>query len=284
MKTCPQCGATYDAAQRFCSHDGSVLIQAAGRSGRQGRPRTAGVPQSVPSECPVCGSRLLDSHGNCAVCGGEVGRLAAKAAQPSPPGATRPNANPAKLADSDQPATTMSGGGRHRFAVGLALIVVIGLVAGAWFVVHFGIPGSLSPAPPEVPNTTQAVVGLARNQPVAVSGAAADTARIQEMATRCFSENSLALLGLYRRALADDPWLHGTVLAELDVAPDGSAADASIRSAEMSDPSFNGSVTAAMKSWRLGAGHDGGEVQILYPIIFARDSFELAQLDRATER
>ena len=58
MKKCPTCGAEYSAGEKFCKHDGSLLVEA-----------------TQKAKCVHCGAELDEGVLFCSMCGTKVGSL-----------------------------------------------------------------------------------------------------------------------------------------------------------------------------------------------------------------
>jgi uncharacterized OB-fold protein len=66
---CPNCGAVYQAGDRFCMRCGETLPQA----GAQGPGEMGAQTASVAVVCPSCGAVLREGDQFCAKCGRPVG-------------------------------------------------------------------------------------------------------------------------------------------------------------------------------------------------------------------
>ncbi len=178
--------------------------------------------------------------------------------------------------------------GRSPFlVVGYIVAAVIALAAGAWFAIHLNtsknepVAGGPSPSSMGSPATsaTGPVVVLANALPVQVSGPASTSGdRSTDVIRKAFDDNSGSLLDTYNAALATDTKIADGMLIRLHIRADGTVESSAVRTSTSPDPSLDAKVVSTMAMWKL-APTKAGDVDADYPIIFAHDGSEAAQLE-----
>ncbi|HEY6395355.1 MAG TPA: AgmX/PglI C-terminal domain-containing protein, partial [Candidatus Binataceae bacterium] len=301
MKSCPRCDRTYPDGETFCEADGTALVSA-GPAFAQGGARTTpelggGARGSVEAgiECPVCGGRAEPGEIICNFCGARLdqkgsaapARAATEPAPPAPP-PQRTAVTPAASRPLTSPIDNEEAEGRSIIGVvGYVLAAVIALAGGAWLALHLSSrqaaqQAASSPTPaaassPVVPSGP--LVAIAGTIPIQVSGESASAPeRNQDAAHKVFDDNKSALTDAYSHALSGDSSLHDGMVVRLRVMPDGSVAAGTVRTSTAPNPGLDAEVVKDMSAWKYPS-FSGGQVEVDYPVIFARDAADQTTIE-----
>jgi TonB family protein len=281
MKICPQCLKTFPDAERFCDKDGSALVPA-GTAGRiTGRMEAAGAGEAQPILCPVCGGKAEAGELICNFCGARLGPETAAPAGP----AISTSATTQQSFD-DEPLDS-AGGRRSVFGTaGYVIAALLALAAGAWFAIHLSngtppIGSEATPTPVSSPAASGPTVALSDKVGIRVTGeSAAAPERNQDAAQKVFTDNSPALLDLYKRSLAGDGTLHDGMAVRLRVMPTGEVTDGKVLISTAPNPALDEQAVKTMMGWRFNS-FGGTAVEVDYPVIFARDGADRDAIDSA---
>jgi hypothetical protein len=170
---------------------------------------------------------------------------------------------------------------------GYLLAAIVALAAGAWFALHLSRTG-LAPkpvgsaaAPAASPAITGPMAQWASNINVQVTGeSASDPARNVDAATKLFSDNSPAVLDLYKKSLAGDSGFSDGVLATLTVNPAGEVVAGSVKTSTAPNPALDADLVKTMMGWHF-APYSGSSVEVSYPVVMARNAEEKASVESA---
>jgi TonB family protein len=299
MKKCPSCDRTYPDKETFCEADGVALIKAGPAFVESGAP-TGG--EAI--ECPVCGGRAEPGEVICNFCGARLTSDAETAASPAPqpsaaqrPGQSRTmvsSAAPERFSGrltGQMPESEPDGEGRGSFTVlGYVAAALVALVGGAWLALHLSSRGpaqeaaTASPAAAVTPGPASPagpLVALANTVPVQVTGESSSAVeRSADAMRKVFDDGKGALLDAYKRALGGDATTNDGMIVRVRIMPDGSVAGAAVRTSTAPNPSLDAEVIKAVSGWSY-VPFTGGQVEVDYPIIFARDATEQASIESA---
>jgi BON domain len=301
MKTCPRCEKTYPDAEQFCADDGTALV-AAGPAFTQAPSAAGGAAAETQIECPVCGGRAEPGEVICNFCGTRLGSEPAAEpvafAPPQPP-PVQPSARGAGRPPEPQGSGRFTGkmpagepeeeegGGRVIGAIGYILAAVVALAGGAWLALHLSsrqVTGPVTSASPSAAASPAAmpsgmVVALAQDIPIQVMGESASAPeRDHDAARKVFDANRAALLDAYKHALGGDASAHDGMMVRLRIMPDGSVTATSVRTSTAPNPGLDAEVVKYASGWTFPS-FSGGQTEIDYPMIFARNDSERAAVE-----
>jgi TonB family protein len=310
MKTCPRCGRTYPDAESFCEADGTALVGTAGASVTG---RMADV-QEAPSECPVCGGKAEPGEVICNFCGARLPVSGGEdpSATPGPARGAKPGSAsvgaprrrpetyiPAKdrLTATDFtppiPPDDENGDEQRRplaSVVGYSVAAIVALAAGAWLAIHLSARPATSPPPKMVEASPAATasppavasgptVDLAHSVQVQTIGeSAAAPERSVDAARKVFELGKSGLLDTYRGVLAGGSPVDDGLMVRLTVAPSGAVTEAVVRTSTSPNPELDAAAVKTMMGWTF-APINGGDVNVDYPVIFARDTAQASAVD-----
>ncbi|HYB91511.1 MAG TPA: BON domain-containing protein [Candidatus Binataceae bacterium] len=299
MKTCPRCDRTYPDSETFCAQDGIALVPA-GPAFTQGADRGAGGAGRPPAseetkiECPVCGGKAEPGEVICNFCGARLSDSQPEAPAPAAPAATSrraPQFSSSRLAGptgaADEAQDEETGGGRALGIIGYTLAALVALGGGAWLALHLtsakapeetkAVSPSAVASPAAVPSGPQVV--LATGLGIQVAGESASSPeRDQEAMRKVFDANKAGLLDIYKRALGSDASMHDAMDLRLKVMPDGTVGGAAVRTSSVPNPSLDADVVKEVSGWSF-TPFSGGQVEVDYPVILARDDADRASLE-----
>ncbi len=294
MKTCPRCNRTYPDTENFCEADSSPLVS-----------EPAFTQRESATECPVCGGKAEPGEIICNFCGARLDNN--QPVEPAPrPSSSRTAVQPPKSpspyprlggsSSSTQPPPTArmqgpiedEGGSSKLGIVGYVIAAVVALAAGAWFAIHLSAGKNEEPAvaaspagiiASPVPVATGPTVVLANALPVQVSGAGSTSSdRSTDVIRKAFDDNRGSLVDTYNSALTTDPRIADAMLIRLHIRADGTVETSAVRTSTSPNPALDAKVVSAMEMWKLPAT-SAGDVDVDYPIIFARDASDTARLE-----
>jgi BON domain len=285
MKSCPQCGKAYPDSENFCEIDGTALAsgQPTGAQTTTEAPLAAGAA----IECPACGGKAEPGEAICNFCGTRLQPEAAREQTVQPRVRLRQTA-PVEGRFEGEPPPELTERSETRRVLGIAgytIAAVVALTAGAWLALHLSsrpakeatkgaAPGAVASPVPSGP-----MVALANSIGLQVTGESASAPeRDQAAARKVFDANSAGLLDTYKRALATDASAHDGIALRLRVTPDGKVVAGSVRVSTSPNPSLDAEAVNKTMGWRF-APFSGTEVEVDYPIVFARDGSERAQIE-----
>jgi hypothetical protein len=301
MKTCPRCEKTYPDAEQFCEDDGTALV-AAGPAFTQAPSAAGGAAAETQIECPVCGGKAEPGEVICNFCGTRLGTAPAAEpvafAPPQPP-PVQPSARGAGRPSEPQGSGRFTGkmpagepeegegGGRVIGAIGYILAAVVALAGGAWLALHLSsrqVTGPVASASPSAAASPAAapsgvVVALAQDIPIQVMGESASAPeRDHDAARKVFDANQAALLEAYKHALGGDASAHDAMMVRLRIMPDGTVTAASVRTSTAPNPGLDAEVVRNVSGWTFPS-FSGSQVEIDYPVVFARGDSERAAVE-----
>ncbi|HLK87089.1 MAG TPA: TonB family protein [Candidatus Binataceae bacterium] len=301
MKTCPQCARTYPDAESFCEADGTALVPAAASAG--GTTRMTGAAE-VPIECPVCGGKAEPGELMCNFCGARLPVSETQAPPPRPgvssgAGASGTARRPENFVPSQDKFTSTrftpppppdedaDGGRSLATLIGYSVAALIALAGGALLAIHLsshpGEPAKVAQATPAASPSPAAAAGpfvdLAHSVPLQTIGDSAGAPeRNVDAARAVFDSGKSGLLDTYRGLLAGGAPVDDGMMVRLTVAPSGAVTGASVRTSTAPNPELDAAAVKSMMGWSF-TPFNGGEVNIDYPLIFARDSAQANAID-----
>jgi TonB family protein len=180
------------------------------------------------------------------------------------------------------------GGSSKLGIVGYVIAAVVALAAGAWFAIHLSAGKNEEPAvaaspagiiASPVPVASGPIVVLANALPVQVSGPGSTSSdRSSDVIRKAFDDNRGSLVDTYNSALTTDPRIADAMLIRLHIGADGTVETSAVRTSTSPNPALDAKVVSAMQMWKLPTP-SAGDVDVDYPIIFARDSSDTARLE-----
>jgi TonB family protein len=269
-------------------------------------------PQEAPIECPVCGGKAEPGEVICNFCGARLpvsGGAETSAAQGPERGAKPGGAGPAPrrpetfipskdrltATDFTPPIPPDEGGDEARrplaSVIGYSVAAIVALAAGAWLAIHLSTGPATSPRPPKTveaspttATTPAAVVSaptvdLAHSVPVQTMGeSAAAPERSVDAARKVFDLGKSQLLDTYRGVLASGTPVDDGLMMRLTVAPSGAVTGAVVRTSTSPNPELDAAAVKTMMGWTFPP-INGGDVNVDYPVIFARDAAQASAVD-----
>ncbi|HXW84383.1 MAG TPA: BON domain-containing protein [Candidatus Binataceae bacterium] len=299
MKICPRCDKTYPDSETFCADDGTALVAQAPAFTQSGAKTAAGASAKIT--CPSCGGTAEPGEVFCNFCGhrlieDDAPRPASSAAAtpprtavvaPPPPRPADPGLSgrfTGKMPDTDVPT-----GGRSGFNVAFYILAaVIALGGGAWLALHLSSGGTgpeaeaspaagISAMATPLPAVPMAV--LAQNIPIEVTGEAANAPERNLDASRAaFNATAPPLLDAYKSGLSSDDTLHDAMILRARVMPDGTLGATAVQTSTTPNPGLDASVVKAASAMKFPS-FSGSEVEVSFPVIFARTDAERSSLE-----
>jgi TonB family protein len=299
MKTCPRCAKTYPDAESFCEVDGTALTSGAVATAKMEDGR------EEPIECPVCGGKAEQGELICNFCGARLpvsggaepagGPAPAQGARPAPrrPESYIPARDKLTATEFTPPIPPDDEADEERrpliSIVGYSAAAIVALAAGAWLAIHLSSAPVISP-----PKTVEASPAPTASPAAVASGPTVDLAHSVQMQTfgesaaapqrsvdaarKVFESGKSGLLDSYRGVLAGGSAIDDGMMVRLTVAPSGAVTNAEVRTSTSLNPELDAAAVKTMMGWTF-APINGGEVSADYPIIFARDSAQVAAID-----
>ena len=185
------------------------------------------------------------------------------------------------------PDEDADGGRSLATLIGYSVAALVALAGGALLAIHLSShpvePTKVAQATPAASPSPAAAAGpsvdLAHGVPLQTIGDSAGAAeRNTEAARAAFDSGKSGLLDTYRGLLAGGAPVDDGMMVRLTVAPSGAVTGASVRTSTAPNPELDAAAVKSMMGWSF-TPFNGGEVNIDYPLIFARDSAQASAIE-----
>jgi TonB family protein len=173
--------------------------------------------------------------------------------------------------------------------VGYSVAAIVALAAGAWLAIHLSErpaapPAGMAQASPAATPSPAAVAGgplvqLATSiSPEMLGDSATAPERSVDAARKVFESGKDALLSNYKGVLAGGSPVDDGIMVRLTIAPSGAITGATVRTSTSPNPELDAAVVKTMIGWSFPP-INGGDVNVDYPVIFARDAAQAGAID-----